>query len=302
MADCSQWVSPAKDLTGQALASFLITKGFVEKNRILNLFSAAALSTISAVASAQPPSDDGYGYVTEAPPAPAQVIPVVPIAPPPPPVYQQNYYYYPTYAPPRRYYYVPVAPCPVNCVKPVRKWDGVRRVSLGFHVSVLGINQHIDQDRVVLGGAGFQLRVRNKGHLGFEASQSFIHGSFRQGGYERTSFPLSLSFMAYLFPNEDSRHFNLYAAVGGGVMPDLVRVRFAPGDYRSQDFFEWEGHAGLGAELRFHWFAIEADARVVGLIRENDDRPAIYYAGVADGPIADKSWGLTGNVNVSFWF
>ncbi len=40
----------------------------------------------------------------------------------------------------------------------------------------------------------------------------------------------------------------------------------------TQDFTEVELHAGLGAELRFKWFGIEADARYIGLWRDDSDR------------------------------
>jgi hypothetical protein len=167
---------------------------------------------------------------------------------------------------------------------------------------VLGINQKVGNNDVVLAGGGFQLRLRSAGRFGFEARQSFLHADYWSGGFERNSYPFALSLMVYIFPNTDARHFNLYGLAGLGVMPDTVRVRFSPGQFRSQDFLEWEAHLGLGAELRFRWFAIEAEVRGIGLLRDGSDRPATYYDGIQNGPIPEKSLGLQGNLYVSLWF
>jgi hypothetical protein len=167
---------------------------------------------------------------------------------------------------------------------------------------VLGIGQTVGSHDMVLGGAGFQLRIRSKGRFGFELSQSFLSASYYNGGFERSSFPFTVSPMFYLFPNQDSRHFNLYVLAGLGGMPDTVKLYDENGARVHQDFLEWELHAGAGAELRFRWFALAADVRVLGLFRDDTDRPARFYNGVAGGPIPDKSWGVQGNAYVNFWF
>jgi hypothetical protein len=187
-------------------------------------------------------------------------------------------------------------------VKPVHKWDGVRRWSLGVHGTVVGYNQIAGMDRVVLGGAGFQLRLRSKGRWGFEAAQDFLHGSFLNGALVRNSFPFQLSVMFYVFKNEDTRHFNLYALAGAGLQPSSIDVLFAPGDTRNQDFMEVEGHIGAGAELRFKWFAVSAEVRGVGLVRDDTTSPATYYAGVTGEPVPRTTGGVLGRLNLSLWF
>src|SRR5262249_36049827 len=144
---------------------------------------------------------------------------------------QAPVYYAP---PPAPVYYRPRMSCAQLCAQQPapHTWDGVRRFSLGVHGTVLGINQKVGRDDVVLGGGGFQLRLRSKGRFGFEARQSFLHAEYWNGGFERNSFPFALSLMFYIFPNTDARHFNLYGLAGVGVMPDTVKIRFAPGDYR----------------------------------------------------------------------
>jgi hypothetical protein len=224
------------------------------------------------------------------------------------PQYQQGYYLYPTTAayPPSHYStaYGASSYCTQVCATraPVRRWDGVRRWSLGAHGTVLGVGQTVGGNNMVMGGAGFQLRLRSQGHFGFEASQSFLHASLYDGAFVRDSFPFQLSLMAYLFRNEDSRHFNIYALGGAGIVSDSVQLYDENARRVSQDFLEWELHAGLGAELRFRWFAIEADVRAIGLFRDNSGKPSVYYAGVTGGPIPDKTWGVMGNAYVSFWF
>jgi hypothetical protein len=228
-----------------------------------------------------------------------------------PPSYQQGYYLYSGpgqppvyYAPPPTIYVRPRLTCAQLCGvrRAPQKWDGVRRFSFGIHGVVMGINQKVGNNDVVLGGAGFQLRLRSKGRFGVEFSQSFLRAEYWNGGFVRNSYPFDFSLMLYIFKNEDSRHFNIYGLAGVGVMPDDVRIRFQPGDYREQSFLEWTAHLGLGAELRFKWFAIEADVRGLASVLDKSDYPARYYNGISGGPVPDSSWAWQANVHLSLWF
>jgi hypothetical protein len=296
-----------------------------------------ATSFWGGLALAQQPVDP-YGTVelagpaTDAPLAPQQPInpypvvgqpyPTVPPLPPPtlppPPAYDRGYYQYPDgqgncccccqncSAPsPPVYYAPPVSQIPVTRVPLVLRKTGpeerIRRVSIGVHGTALYINQSHNED-MVLGGAGLQLRIRSKGRFGLEISQGFLYGSAVHGNLERTSFPFDFSLMFYVFPNKDDRHFNIYGLAGIGAMADAVNVRDQNGQKVEQDFLEFNGHLGAGLELRFQWFAIEADARIIGMIRDGSDRPATYYGSINGAPVQDKSWGATGNLYVNFWF
>ena len=252
-------------------------------------------------AAPQYPPPQNYGYQ---PPAPGQYNST-------PPAYQQGYYLYAApgqppvyYAPPPAIYLRPRLQCAQLCGvrRAPKKWDGVRRFALGIHGDVLWVNQSVGNEDMVLGGAGFHLRLRSKGRFGAEFSQSFLHASYWNGGFERNSYPFMMSLMLYIFKNEDTRHFNIYFGGGVGVMPDSIKVRLQPGDERSQDMLEWMLHLGLGAELRFKWFAIEADVRGLALVLDKVDYPAKYYDGVQGGPIPDTSWGVQGKVSLSLWF
>ena len=248
------------------------------------------------------PPPGTYGYQ---PPTPGQYQST-------PPNYQQGYYLYAAPGQPPVYY----APPPTIYVRPrlrcggmlcgtrrvAKKWDGVRRFSLGVHGDVLWVNQSIGRDDMVLGGAGFHLRLRSKGRFGVEFSQSFLHADYWNGGFVRNSYPFMMSLMLYIFKNEDTRHFNIYFAGGVGVMPDSVKVRLQPGDEREQDFLEWMLHLGIGAELRFKWFAIEADVRGLAMALDPTDYPARYYDGIQGGPIPDGSFGVQGKLSLSLWF
>ena len=257
------------------------------------------------------PAPPAYGY--QAPQAgPAQV--------PSPPSYQQGYYLYPAGGGPPVYYAPPAGArggcccCCTSCgaqsyylgqprlVRPVKKWDGARRFSIGAHVGFLTLNQTVGNDQVTLGGAGFQMRLRSKGRFGFEVAQSFMHASYWNGSWERDSFPFSLSLMFYVFPNDDKHHFNIYGVAGMGLVPDSVTLRDENGARVTQDFTEFELHAGLGAELRFKWFGIEADGRVIGLWRDSSDRPAAYYGDIKGAPVPKSSYGVQGNLYLSLWF
>jgi hypothetical protein len=241
--------------------------------------------------------------------------------PPGPPAYQRGYYLYPAqpsypvyYAPPRPYVYQPA--CCAGCAcsvpayrvsypsvrRPVGPQERIRRFSLGIHGVVMGINQQIGKDDMVMGGMGLQLRIRSKGRFGLELAQSFMKADYWNGNFVRNSYPFSFGLMLYIFPNQDTRHFNLYGIAGVGAMLDSVELRNQYNDKVTQDFFEWMAFAGLGAELRFKWFAIAADARFVGLWRDDNTTPAAYYSGVDGGPIPSSSYGYQGKVYINFWF
>jgi hypothetical protein len=239
-----------------------------------------------------------------------------------PPSYQQGYYLYPAGGGPPVYYAPPAGYrggcasccCCASCgapqgymlsqprLRPVKKWDGARRFSIGAHVGFLSLNQTVGNDQVTLGGAGFQMRLRSKGRFGFEVMQSFLHGSYWSGAWERDSFPFMLSLMFYVFPNADKHHFNIYGVAGLGIVPDSVTLRDENRAKVTQDFTEFALSAGLGAELRFKWFGIEADGRVIGLWRDDSDRPATYYGDVKGAPVQKSSYGFQGNLYLSLWF
>jgi hypothetical protein len=240
-----------------------------------------------------------------------------------PPSYQRGYYLYPAqpsypvyYAPPRPYVVQPAccAGCARACAysyptsypmvrrQPAAPQERIRRFSLGIHGVVMGINQTIGGDDMVMGGMGLQLRIRSKGRFGLELAQSFMRGEYWGGNFVRNSYPFTFGLMLYVFPNQDTRHFNLYGIAGVGAMLDSVNLRNQYNDMVTQDFFEWMAYAGLGAELRFKWFALAADARFVGLWRDDNSTPAAYYSGVEGGPIPSSSYGYQGKVYVNFWF
>jgi len=282
----------------------------------LSLAVVATTLAVAGAAQAQQPVDPYNGPVQVAPPAPEppEVLnpygqqpyyppPVYtyPVAPPPP-VYNPPYYVYP----PARPIYIPAPPvvyrptlrC-TNCVRATPpKWDGARRFSLGVDGTVMGLNQKVGNDNLVLGGAGVHFRFRSRGRFGLELMQSFLHADYWNGNYQRNSYPFQMSLMLYLMPNDDKHHFNLYGLAGFGVMFDSIKIFDNP----AQDFVEWEGHFGLGAELRLKWFAIEADARMLGLIRDDSAGAAGFYQGVQGAPVPGRTWGASGNVYVSIWF
>jgi hypothetical protein len=257
------------------------------------------------------PAPPAYGYQAPAAGPPAT---------PSPPAYQQGYYLYPAQGQAPVYYAPPpqggcccccqqqAQPCGYRLnyapTRVVRKkaWDGARRFSIGAHVGFLTLNQQVGNDQVSLGGAGFQLRLRSAGRWGFEASQSFLHGSYWDGAWQRDSFPFSLSLMFYIFPNKDAHHFNLYGVAGVGLVADSVTLNDENRQQVTQDFTEVEVHAGLGAELRFKWFGIEADARYISLWRDSSDTPSSYYGNIKGAPVPASSYGVQGNLYLSLWF
>ncbi len=245
-----------------------------------------------------------------------------------PPSYQRGYYLYPTGQQQYPVYYAPPAggcccdPCaqyhqqpqvqypypyqysypPTTSLYKPKPTERIRRFSLGVHGTVLGLNNAIGKNDMTLGGAGIQLRIRSKGRFGLELNQSFLGGDAFNGAVQRTTFPFQFSLMLYILPNNDDRHFNIYGLVGFGVQADTLKVRDENGNFASQDFIEGEGHVGLGAELRWKWFALAADVRALGFLRDNSSAPASYYVGQTNAIVAERGWGMSGNVYVNLWF
>jgi hypothetical protein len=146
------------------------------------------------------------------------------------------------------------------------------------------------------------MRMRSSGRFGFEMAQDFLHASYWGGNFQRDSFPFTMSLMFYIFPNSDARHFNLYGLGGVGIMSDVVTVRDEYSSQAQQSFTEFTTHAGLGAELRFRWFGIEADARYIWMWRDSSGAPAIYYGDITNAPVPKTTQGIQGNVYLSLWF
>lgn len=286
-------------MSSLAVFAALIAGGVAQAQQPVDPYPApqAAPQPVNPYASpnAYPPPAPYY------PPPPTVYVPAPPTyVPPPPPLYipPPPVYVYP----PTVYYRPPLRPrlrCWNCATKPAER---VRHVSVGVSGTVLAVNQKIGNDDMVLGGAGLHLRVRSSGRWGFEVMQSFLHADFWNGNFQRSSYPLQMSAMVYLRPNREDVHFNLYGLAGVGVMFDTIQLLDENRNQVSQDFIEWEGHFGLGAELRFKWFAIEADGRMHGFLRDDSSAPASYYSNVSGAPIQGKSYGFSGNLYVSLWF
>ena len=291
------------------------------------------LGVVAASGAQAQPLDPGYGYVVPAPPMPPP--------PPPPRAYygNQGYYYPPTgyaapiysYPPPPVYYRVPPPPRrrPPRICRDCNL-EHPRFFSIGLRATSLSINQSINGHDVTLGGGGFQMRFRNRGHFGIEAAVDFLHGDFHadgptprmdtpttgssssngntSGGYfhvgdvSRDSIPFSVSALIYIFPNTDARIFNMYFLGGLGVIGTSMSLLDENGVRTQQDFTEYEAHLGIGSELRFRWFAIDASVRALGLARDDSSAPASYYTGVSGAPVPASSVGVAGTLAATLWF
>jgi len=279
------------------------------------------LTALGSSASAQPQTYS-YPYSTQqpiypysdvaAPPAatttPAPPSNVAPPAYPPPYPYSYPYpygYYRPYGFAPYPYPYAPPVvrikrPLPPRRPAPLER---VRLFSIGLRATGLGINQQIGGQDTILYGGGLELRFRNRGHFGIETALDFLHGDFTLNGpISRDSMPFTISLMGYIFPNDDIHHFNIYFLGGGGIVSTTMTLIDERNLQVKQDFTEWELHVGLGAELRYSWFALRADARGVALWRYDNDIPAAWYTNVDGGPVPSSSYGLQITAGAAAWF
>lgn len=173
----------------------------------LSLAVVATTLAVAGAAQAQQPVDPYNGPVQVVPsaPEPPEVMnpygtqPYYPppvyyqAAPPPPPTYTPPYYVYPPpqplYVTPPAVVYRPTLRCHA-CVRATRPvYDTSRRFSLGVDGTVMGLNQKVGNDNLVLGGAGVHFRFRSRGRFGLELMQSFLHADYWNGGYQRNSYP-----------------------------------------------------------------------------------------------------------------
>jgi hypothetical protein len=310
-----------------------VTLGFAGGASAQPLDPYGAVTPIAPVAAPEP----GYEAMPApeaAPPLPVAPAPVMPAPVPAPTVGPTPGYYYPppgyaapiySYPPPPVYYTAPpprrqrVRACVAgNC--------GPRppMFSVGLRLTALGIDQQINGKDVVLGGVGAQLRFRSRGRFGLELSLDALHGGFdapttvaggsgpggtspsgpyfHVGPVSRDSYPLSLSALIYIFPNQIERIFNLYFLGGVGVVGTTMSLTDENGNAVKQGFTELEAHLGLGAELRFRWLAIQADVRGLALARDDSHPPASYYAGVDGGPVPKSSSAVQGTLGATLWF
>lgn len=271
------------------------------------------------------------GYQPPAYPQPAYPQPYYALPPPPPAYpYQQPYYapapapYYPGQILPPPAYYPPAVVAPARPIyrRPVRlqqpyscsggscrysaEWNRAERpryFSIGGHLTSMSFNQQIGDQNVTLKGGGLELRFRGRGHFGLEASLDFLHGDFSLNGpVMRDSIPFQLSALLYFWKNSDANHFNIYLLGGLGVIGTTMTLNDQNNAEVKQTFTEYEAHLGVGAELRFKWFALRADVRGLSLWRDDSQTPASYYTNVDGGPVPAQSYGVQGTVGTAIWF
>jgi len=225
---------------------------------------------------------------------------------PPPPSYggapQYPYPYPPSAHPPSAYR--PGPGCASgDCGDGRHRRERVRVFSIGGRASYLALNSQLGDRNVTLGGGGVELRFRNSGRFGLEASVDFLHGDFDVGGpLTRDSYPIQLSALFYVMPNRDANHFNLYLLAGLGAVPSRIGLVDYYGQTVHERYTEYEGHLGVGLELRFHFFALRADVRGLALWRDNGSGAGAYFAGVAGAPVPAREDGVLATAGAAFWF
>jgi hypothetical protein len=198
----------------------------------------------------------------------------VPPPPPPPQVIHYSHFARPHFEPPPRW-------------------------SLGLHVAGSGLARAIGEESGGLGGVGFHLRYRHY-RWGTELAVDALGNRFLDGTVTRVSLPIQGSALLYLVPRGV---FNLYLLAGLRLQPTIMSYKL-PNLTDRQTFLEYGAHVGLGAELLLgRHFALTADVRGFGTIRDSVTEPGAYYAGLDQAAVLpDKSLGLQVNLGASIRF
>jgi hypothetical protein len=124
-------------------------------------------------------------------------------------------------------------------------------------------------------------------------------GKYVDGQISRVSVPLQLSALLYLIPEGV---FNLYLVGGFRLQPTHIKLDY-PELQREQTFAEFGFHGGIGAELALSYsFALTADMRFFGLIRDDNNEPGKFYEGIDEGILPRKTVGLQFSAGVAFRF
>lgn len=232
--------------------------------------------------------------------------PYYPIAPLPPPVIVPvpAPVPAPVYVPPpvpvtyRRApaYYAPVVPVPLQLQ---RRW------ALGLNYAITSVNQTVAGDTNVMSGGTLFARYRMSPHWGFELGFQGAGGSFGQDDrFKRGSFIPTASMTLHLIPRG---MFDLFLIGGIGGVFSSVEIENPPGHPNlavgKQSFGEFQGHLGVGAELRLgRVFGITGDVRYVGRVLDTSSGDGRFYKDVDDGPVPKTSHGVQGQLGIALHF
>ncbi|MCA9670873.1 MAG: hypothetical protein KC503_34990 [Myxococcales bacterium] len=172
------------------------------------------------------------------------------------------------------------------------------RWSMGLHLTGLTANHKVGDEAVALGGIGGHLRFRGY-RWGAELAVDVLGRDFADGGVTRISVPIQASALLYLIPRG---RFNLFMLGGIRVVP--THIRYDLSNLKTeQNFTQFGMQGGIGAELLLsRWFALTADIRAFGVVRNDNDSDGQYYTGVERPIVAEKAVGLQFNVGASLRF
>ncbi len=251
---------------------------------------AVAVLAVPAVASAQHVRVWVGPYYPIAPLPPPVVVPV----PAPVPVYAPPPVYVPRYRPAPVYY----NPVPVVPLQLQRRWG------IGLRASVTGINQTVAGEDNVMSGGGVFSRFRMSPHWGFEVGLDGQAGAFGDDRFKRSAFIPTASITLHLIPRGP---FDLFVLGGIGGVFSSVEVQNPPGhpnlSVGRQNFGEFQGHLGVGAELRLgRMFGITADVRYIGRVLDTSSQDGRWYKDVDDGVIPKTSQGFQASLGLMLHF
>jgi hypothetical protein len=221
--------------------------------------------------------------------------PIAPLPPPPVVVRVPTVYPPPVYMPPPPPPPVFLGPVPVQLE---RRWG------IGLRASVVGINQTIGGEDNVMSGGGIFTRFRQSPHWGFEIGFDGAAGSFGGDRFKRSSLIPTASVLFHLTPRGA---FDLFLLGGIGAVFSNIEVENPPGHANlsvgRQSLGEFQGHLGVGAELRLgRVFGITADVRYIGRVLDTSSQDGRWYKDVDDGVIPKTSQGFQASLGLMLHF
>jgi hypothetical protein len=186
---------------------------------------------------------------------------------------------------------VPPVAAPRVAARPRPRPDDLRhRFGIGVRPGGMWLAHRLYNTNLLMGGAGPLVRLRASSLLGLELGFDVLHMNIHEGVFQRTSYPLQLSALFYLTPPRSGPHFNVYGAIGGGIMPSKIRMDDRLRPQQEMSATELLGNLGVGFEMRVWRLSLGADARALGLLRTGDPD---YYNSFIHEDAGPKSLGLT---------
>ena len=178
-------------------------------------------------------------------------------------------------------------------------WRGSHRFGIGLRSTDLSLESSQNPCcAMALRGSGGHLRVGVGHRWELELTGEQTSGDAAGGALTRTAHATTVSALVRVRPDQP---WDWYLLWGIGGTRDHVRYTRADGSAGEQSFQHTHVHLGIGFELRCNHLALGAEARAVGMARDDTALDGPTYRGV-DGPVPYEASGGQLSLTATWYF